>query len=118
MSFTHFLFLFAFLPVVLGINRFLPQRWSNVFLLITSLLFYFAGESTLVLLLICSIAWNYLGALTMQRWIQHKRFILGLAIAGNLMVLVYYKYAVYLTQLMGLDLSLIHISAPTRLLSE
>ena len=103
MSFTHFLFLFAFLPVVLGINRFLPQRWSNVFLLITSLLFYFAGESTLVLLLICSIAWNYLGALTMQRWIQHKRFILGLAIAGNLMVLVYYKYAVYLTQLMGLD---------------
>lgn len=95
MIFSSFLFLFLFLPLVLGINRFLPLKVSNVFLLIASLLFYYTGEGTLTLLLVFSILWNYLFGILLRikkRNLLINKIVIGLGISGNLSLLIYYKY--------------------------
>ena len=59
MIFSSFTFLFLFLPIVLIVNKFLYLKWSNLFLLATSLGFCFFGEVGLTFLLVASIFWNY-----------------------------------------------------------
>jgi len=91
MVFSSHIFLFLFLPLVLVINRFLTLKASNLFLLIASLVFYALGEGLLVILLLCSISWNYF----FGRLIGHKganKVFLAIAITGNLLLLAYYKY--------------------------
>jgi len=106
MVFSSFLFLFLFLPLVVIINRFLPIRWSNVFLLLVSLFFYFAGEGVLAILLVGSIAWNYAYGwctkLVAQGSIASKA-VLGAFLSGNIGLLLYYKYAAFLIENLGLS---------------
>lgn len=94
MVFSSFLFLFLFLPLVVVINRHLPIKYSNLFLLLASLLFYFAGEGLLVFILIGSIAWNYIfGLLIGTDEKDHtSKVLLFLGVLGNLALLFYYKY--------------------------
>lgn len=106
MVFSSFLFLFLFLPVVLIINRLLPLRWSNVFLLIVSLLFYFVGEGKLTILLALSILWNYVFGRLLALDESHSKkdkLLLGICITGNLLLLVYYKYFGFIVTSLGLD---------------
>ena len=44
MLFSSLTFLFYFLPVVVLIHRFLPEKWQNPFLFAASLVFYAWGE--------------------------------------------------------------------------
>ena len=104
MIFSSFLFLFLFLPAVLVINRFLPVKVSNVFLLFASLLFYFVGEGTLTILLIGSILWNYLFGLllkTEKKSLFTNKLLIGLGIAGNLSILIYFKYLGFIISNIG-----------------
>lgn len=104
MVFSSFQFLFLFLPIVLLVNRFLPLKVSNVFLLVTSLLFYYIGEGYLVLILVGSILWNYVAGIllgaTSNLW---KKITATLCILGNLAILFYYKYVGYFVTLFSLE---------------
>lgn len=104
MVFSSFSFLLLFLPLVLFVNKWLSLTWSNIFLLITSLLFYFLGEGHLVSLLILSITWNYLIAFGIEDNLRLPRKTLVIVgITGNLLLLAYYKYFIFILKSIGLD---------------
>ncbi|HMF14146.1 MAG TPA: MBOAT family protein [Gemmataceae bacterium] len=98
MVFSAAIFLFLFLPVLLGLHFLSPHRLRNALLLVASLLFYAWGEKTYILVLLASIAVNY----TMGRWLdsatgsRRRRWGLALAVAVNLGLLAYFKYGVFL----------------------
>ncbi len=59
MVFSSPIFLFLFLPVVLGVYFVLPFRAGNLWLLLSSLVFYGWGEPQFVLVMLASILANY-----------------------------------------------------------
>ncbi len=103
MVFSSTVFLFIFLPVVLIINFLLKQEYRNFFLLLASLVFYAWGEGILVLLMLFSIGTNYLSGLGISYFLEKKqifsKWILGIAVAINLGLLFYYKYANFLVEI-------------------
>jgi len=102
MLFNSYLFIFAFLPVVLA-GYFALGRRSNlapvVWLALASLAFYALGNWQYVPLLLASIAFNYgIGYLLIARDLRSKaRFaVLTAGVAGDLLVLGIFKYAGFL----------------------
>ena len=97
MVFSSSVFLFIFLPVVLAIYALLPFLvLRNLFLLLASLFFYAWGEQSFVLVLIASIIVNYLFGLAIGRSEDRgtrARWLAAAAIAANLGLLAFYKYA-------------------------
>jgi len=108
MIFSSVFFLFAFLPVVILGHFWIPERFRNLFLLLASLLFYFWGENWLVFIVIASVAANYVCSILISgafrpgpvvpipegaRRSPRQKAVLALAIAVNLGLLVYFKYA-------------------------
>jgi alginate O-acetyltransferase complex protein AlgI len=95
MVFSSPIFLFLFLPIVLGLYFFIRKELRNFLLLLASLFFYAWGEKELVLLMIVSIFCNYfLGILIDKtRGKNSSRYILVLSIIFNLGLLAVYKYA-------------------------
>ncbi len=92
MVFSSSIFLFAFLPIVFIVNRFLPLKVSNVFLCLASLMFYAWGEPVYVILMLFSVLMNY----TFSRFMgnkKRKKLMLIMAIALNLAMLFVFKYA-------------------------
>lgn len=117
MVFSSTVFLFIFLPLVLIINFLLKQEYRNFFLLLASLVFYAWGEGILVLLMLFSIGTNYVAGLGISYFLNRKanmaKIVLGLAIAINLGLLFYYKYANFLVEIvqeLGLYLEYDHTS--------
>ncbi|MCL4114222.1 UNVERIFIED_CONTAM: hypothetical protein GTU68_065103 [Idotea baltica] len=117
MVFSSTVFLFVFLPFVLIVNFLLKQAYRNFFLLLASLVFYAWGEGILVLLMLFSIALNYIAGLGIAffagRNKKESKAVLGVAIAGNLGLLLYYKYANFLVEIsqeLGLNLDYNHNS--------
>lgn len=104
MVFSSFVFLFVFLPSVLIINFLLKQEYRNFFLLIASLGFYAWGEGILLLLMLFSIAINYISGLGINYFINKSilgsKVLLGVAIAINLGLLLYYKYANFIVEIL------------------
>ncbi|MDA7979447.1 MAG: MBOAT family protein [Pirellulales bacterium] len=98
MVFSSPLFLFAFLPLVLTVYFLAPRKLRNLVLLLASLLFYAWGEPAFVLVMLASIAWNYIAGLAVHltRKTAASKTVLAIAIAVNLGVLAYYKYAGFL----------------------
>lgn len=93
MVFSSPVFLFQFLPltlllVLLAGNR----RAQNTVLLIASLLFYFWGEGAFVLLMFGTALFNFLCGLAIERT-RSPRSVLTIAVAANLVTLVWFKYA-------------------------
>jgi alginate O-acetyltransferase complex protein AlgI len=95
MLFNSLSFLLIFLPIVsagfLIVRRFGSIQWVFVWLFICSSVFYGVWAPKYIILLFGSIAGNYCAALLIMR--SKSRFILGVAIAGNLATLGYFKYA-------------------------
>ncbi len=99
MLFSSPLFLFLFLPLTLA-AFFLCGR-SQVVLLLASLVFYAAGEPIYVLLLIAFIVVNYLfGNLLFERRAA-RRAIFMAAVAVDLGVLCWFKYADFILANLG-----------------
>ena len=95
MVFSSSVFLFIFLPVVLTVYFLVPARARNVFLLIASLFFYAWGEGFYVLIMLASIAFNYVFGLLLDhhRESARRRIILWVAVSVNLLILGCFKYA-------------------------
>jgi alginate O-acetyltransferase complex protein AlgI len=117
MVFSSTVFLFIFLPLVLIINFLLKHEYRNLFLLLSSLIFYAWGEGILVLLMLFSIVINYVAGLSIAYYLKRKskitKAVLGVSIAANLGLLFYYKYANFLVEIvqkLGLCLEYNHKS--------
>ena len=85
MVFSSSIFLFLFLPIVFGLNFFIKDKYSNVLLLIASIVFYAWGEPILVLLMIASIIFNWIiGLLISNVKSKTKSLVLIFGIFVNL----------------------------------
>ena len=96
MLFSSLEFLYAFLPLTLLSYFVLPLRCRNVVLLIFSLLFYGWSDPPLLLLMVFTVLMDY----TFGHLIHHfrdsakaKKRVLILAVAANLALLGFFKYA-------------------------
>jgi len=96
MNFASVTFLFYFLPILIALYYLSPNRTlKNQCLLIGSLLFYAWGEGIFLLLLLGSIVLNHIFVRIIHRS-DSKKAALALAIALNLAVLIFFKYAGWL----------------------
>lgn len=96
MLFSSTVFLFYFLPIVLGLYFISPRPIKNTILLVASLFFYAWGEPRFVLIMLASIAMNYVFGLLVDRDRHHEKKIklwMTLMVLGNLGMLGVFKYA-------------------------
>ena len=95
MVFSSVIFLFLFLPVVLGVYYLCPKREAkNLWLIAVSVLFYAFSGLWYVLLLLFSVLCNYLAGL----FVAGRKWVLGTAVAVNLGILGVFKYLGFLAQ--------------------
>jgi alginate O-acetyltransferase complex protein AlgI len=108
MVFSSPVFLFLFLPILLGLHFLLRTELRNLLLLTASLLFYSWGEGRYIAILLGSTAANYLLGLSLGRarggpW---AGAVMALAVVVNLGLLASFKYANFiangLNQLFGI----------------
>lgn len=116
MVFSSTVFIFLFLPLtyvlyIVSHNKVI----RNVLLTITSLFFYAYGEPIAVLLMLCSIAINYICGRFMNNP-KVKKPVLIISVIINLSLLVVFKYLGFLTELFnsvtGLAISVPNIALP------
>lgn len=102
MVFSSTEFIWFFLPLVLVlygiVSRFEKKKntLKNFVLLICSLFFYAWGEPDYILLMLMSIAVNYIMGIFVEKW--NKKWILALAICLDLGCLGIFKYFNFLVQ--------------------
>jgi len=98
------IFLFGFLPIVLLLYYLCPGKFKNLCLLIASLLFYAWGETFYVVIMLVSIAANYLiGRGIHSAQIKHLcqrriKTILFIGLVINIGILSIFKYANFLVE--------------------
>lgn len=103
MVFSTPIFLFLFLPAVLVLNYIIPKKYiaaKNVVLLIASLFFYAWGEPKNVLLMLLSIAVNYVCGLLLGRFDsdeKKRKVVLWVSVVFNLGLLFFFKYFNFVT---------------------
>ena len=103
MIFSSTLFLFIFLPLTLLIYYAIPKKYvmaKNIELLIASLIFYAWGEPKNVLLMLLSIAVNYLFGRLLEKYDENKtirKIVLIISVVFNLGMLFYFKYLGFFT---------------------
>jgi len=114
MVFSSILFLFFFLPLTLLLYYLSPRSLRNAILLLVSLVFYAWGEAFYVLLMLISISINYLAGLGIAHF-RYRGWLLGFAVAANLCLLFYFKYANFICNNLnaglglGLNLETVHL---------
>jgi alginate O-acetyltransferase complex protein AlgI len=93
--FTEPAFLFAFLPLVLGLYAVCPPPARNALLVVASVVFYANGAGAFTRLIVASIVVNYLAALGIARLAGRPSaaWLLRATVAANLIVLAVFKYA-------------------------
>lgn len=93
MVFSSMIFLWFFLPIVLGLYFFSNDKFKNTILLISSLLFYtWGGGINHLFLIIFSILINYLFGILINKYRKYDKVFLIFAIIANLGLLGYFKY--------------------------
>lgn len=103
MVFSTPIFLFLFLPAVLVLNYIIPKKYiaaKNVVLLIASLFFYAWGEPKNVLLMLLSIAVNYVCGLLLGKFDsdeKKRKVVLCVSVVFNLGLLFFFKYFNFVT---------------------
>lgn len=110
MVFSSTVFLFLFLPAVLAAYFIVPKKFRrtrNFVLLFFSLGFYFYGEPKAIVIMLASIAGNYLFALALdvKSGTQDKaarRAILFASVVFNLAIIGYFKYAGFFVENLNL----------------
>lgn len=120
MLFNSFAFLLGFLPITLAVFFILGRRsqvWGAAWLAAASLFFYGWWDYRYLPLILASITLNYGAALRIRASAgRARRWWLGGAVAANLALLAYYKYAGFfianLSQLAGHDAVLLNIALP------
>ena len=101
MLFSSTVFLFYFLPIVIGLYFISPRPVKNMILLAASLFFYAWGEPRFVLIMLASIVMNYVFGRLVDRDRQHEKKIklwMTLMVLGNLGMLGVFKYASFFVE--------------------
>lgn len=121
MVFSSFVFLLAFLLLVLLIYYVCPGKVRNLVLLIASLLFYAWGEPVYVLIMLFSTVFDYINGRLIE-YFQNKnrpgkaKVVLVIDLVGNLGILGFFKYADFvignINSITGAGLTLLHIALP------
>ncbi len=99
MVFSSVTFLFFFLPIFVAVYFLAPTIWGkNLVTLLFSLVFYAWGEPKFVLILLASIVFNMFAAVIIDKYSGSARaYALTAAVSINLLLLVYFKYANFIT---------------------
>lgn len=107
MVFSSLTFLYFFLPIALTGYLLVPKAVRNAWLLLVSMVFYLAGEHGYVVMLIWVFAFNWAAGLVIERARSERgrRWAVGGAIACNLALLLFYKYANFLVGAMNVPLA-------------
>ena len=110
-------FMCVFLPAVFVLHCILPGiRAKNALLLLASVLFYAYGEPVYIILLFISTLLNYFCACGIDRFRNHRKGILVLAVICNLGILIVFKYTDFILGMVnsvtGLHLPLPQIRMP------
>lgn len=95
MVFSSLLFMFIYLPVVLGIYFLTPVKLRNIFLLIANLVFYGWGEPVYILIMLVSIVVDYSHGLLVEKFREKDkiaRYFVGQSVVINLGILFFFKY--------------------------
>lgn len=116
MIFSSLGFVSVFLPVVFLLHCLMPgMRCKNGLLIVASLLFYAYGEPIYVLLMVFSAGFNYLAARLVDDC-PYKKASLSVAIAVNLGLLAFFKYAAFIleswNQVFGTGIKEAEVSLP------
>ena len=100
MVFSSLSFLICFLPPTLIVYHLLPGGLKNIWLVITSIVFYAAGEPIFIFLLLLEILWNWAAGIMIARvqTKKRKKLVLVLGLLGDLGVLGLFKYSGFLVQ--------------------
>ena len=117
MVFSSMVFMCVFLPAVFVLHCILPGiRAKNALLLLASVLFYAYGEPVYIILLFISTLLNYFCACGIDRFQNHRKGILVLAVICNLGILIVFKYTDFILGMVnsvtGLQLPLPQIRMP------
>jgi len=114
MVFSSLIFLWLFLPIVLGVYFLAQDKYRNLLLLIASLFFYAWGEPIYILVMIFSILANYVCG----RFIgsEKNKLALVIGIIINLSLLGVFKYCGFVIEnvnaLTGLNIAIKPLSLP------
>ena len=96
MVFSSILFMFIYLPIVIGVYYIVPLKWRNPWLFFSNLVFYGWGEPVYILLMLFSMVFNYISGMYVAKYREtdHKKAktILVFVIIVNLAMLAFFKY--------------------------
>lgn len=98
MLFSTMTFIFMFLPIVLALYLITKKELHNPILLAASIIFYAWGEPKYLAIMLLTILINWLGAIGVDKYKNHKKLILILTIISNLGFLIYFKYFNFLIE--------------------
>lgn len=117
MVFSSLVFISVFLPVVFILYTVIPGRkLKNVLLIIASLLFYAYGEPVYVLVMICSVIFNYIFGLFSTDKNKYNKIVLIISIIFNLGALAVFKYLGFfvssLNDIIGFSIPIPNIELP------
>jgi len=119
MVFSSLTFLFAFLPITLGIYYLVPKRAKNFVLFLSGAVFFAWGEPVFVLLLLFTVTLDYFCGRMIDRFANRrglKTFFLLLSVCLDLGILLVFKYNQFFVEninaLFGLSLADPNIPLP------
>lgn len=119
MVFSSILFLFRFLPIAFLAYYITPQRFKNVTLLISSLVFYSWGEVRYFPIMLSIILVNYFAGLAIGKWRENRaicRVVLAVSIVFSVGFLAFFKYTDFLISninaLFGLAIPYLELTLP------
>lgn len=115
MVFSSIVFVMIFLPSVLIIASLLylilkrskksgKFIFLNLFLLISSLIFYFYGEPNHIIVMLCVTAINYIFGVLISKSSDYRKLMTAIGVILNICVLGYFKYFNFFMDIIGIDL--------------
>ena len=104
MVFSSLSFLIVFLPVTAGVYYLCPKRFRNLWLFLSSIVFYGYGEPRFLPVFLFSIVWNHVFGLLIEKQKQpdRKRLVLLICLLGDIGTLAVFKYTDFACGLLGL----------------
>lgn len=102
MVFSSPAFLFLFFPCFYALYFLLPRAWRNSYILVASFLFYVLGAGALTIVALVLLLLNWVlgfGLARLRGAPQRARRLLAVALALNLLPLLFFKYLAFLAQM-------------------
>lgn len=109
MLFNSTIFLFIFFPIFILVYWLVDKRFKNIWLIMSSFIFYSWGGVISTLLMVLSTIVNYIIGLQIEKNKCKKKIYLVIGITYNLLILAFFKYFNFF--IMNID-SLVNIVKP------